>query len=84
MYSIYSSTKAAIVNFVQAVAEAVADENIRINVMNPERTNTPMRRRNFGNEPIETLVDSRRVAEVTIKTILADFTGQVIDIRRES
>ena len=83
MYSIYSSAKAAVVNFVQAIAEEVADENIRINVMNPERTNTPMRVRNFGNEPAGTLLDSRKVAQATIRTIGTDFTGQVIDVRKE-
>lgn len=50
MYSIYSSAKAAIVNFAQAVAEETAEEGICINVINPERTDTPMRRKNFGKE----------------------------------
>ena len=83
MYSIYSSSKAAIVNFVQAIAEETAEEGIRINVINPERTDTPMRRRNFGYEDPTTLLESRVVAETAIRAVLADFTGQVIDVRRD-
>ena len=62
MYSIYSSTKAAIVNFVQAISEEYNDFGIKINVMNPERTDTPMRRNNFGIEPKQTLLTASEVA----------------------
>ena len=82
LYSLYSSSKAAIVNFAQAMAEETIGDGVRINVMNPERTDTPMRRSNFGNEPKDTLLDSVTVAEATIRTLLAEYTGQVIDIRR--
>lgn len=81
-YSIYSSTKAAITNFVQAVAEETYEDKIRINVMNPERTDTPMRRKNFGEEPKDTLCPSAKVAEETLLTLMADFTGQIVDVRR--
>lgn len=53
LYSIYSSSKAAIVNFVQGMAEELYSDSIRINALNPERTATPMRFENFGKEPIE-------------------------------
>lgn len=82
MYSIYSSTKCANVNFVQAISEEYRDSGIRINAINPERTNTPMRRKNFGIEPEKTLLNPDKVAEVTLKTITEDITGQVIDVRR--
>lgn len=42
-YSIYSSTKAAIVNFVQAIAQEWEPFGIAVNCINPERTKTPMR-----------------------------------------
>ena len=83
-YSIYSSTKAAVVNFMQALAQEWEVDNIRVNVMNPERTNTPMRVKNFGNEPEGTLLDAAIVAEDSLKTLLADVTGQVIDVRRKN
>lgn len=83
-YSIYSSTKAAIVNFVQAVAEETLKDDIRINVINPERTKTPMRVKNFGVEPEETLLTSNQVARVSLNTLISNYTGQVIDVRREN
>ena len=65
MYSLYSSLKAAIVNFVQALSEEWFDSGIRVNCINPERTKTPMRVKNFGNEPEGTLLDPRTVAVLT-------------------
>lgn len=81
MYSMYSSSKAAIVNFVQAISEELYEDNIRINVVNPERTDTPMRRKNFGYEAPETLLSSRKVAGATLSVISSEFTGQVVDVR---
>lgn len=80
-YSIYSSTKAAVVNFMQALAQEWESSQIRINVINPERTKTNMRVRNFGNEPDHTLLKAEEVAKASIKTLLSDFTGQVIDVK---
>ena len=82
-YSIYSSTKAAIVNFVQAVAQEWDGDGIKINCINPERTKTPMRQKNFGIEPDDTLLMPKRVAEATLRTLASDCTGQVIDVRRK-
>ena len=81
LYSIYSSTKAAVVNFMQALAQEWDSDGIRINVMNPERTKTPMRTRNFGNEPEGTLLDAQVVAEASLMTLVSDVTGQVFDVR---
>lgn len=80
-YSIYSSTKCATVNFVQALAEEWATFNIRVNCINPERTKTPMRVKNFGIEPDNTLLKSMDVAIVSAKLLLSDVTGQVIDVK---
>lgn len=82
-YSIYSSTKAAIVNFVQAVAQEWEPVGIAVNCINPERTKTPMRVSNFGVEPDDTLLRPEVVAEATVRTLLSDYTGQVIDVRRK-
>lgn len=78
LYSIYSSTKAAIVNLVQAVSEELYHDQVRINAINPERTATPMRFENFGKEPEDTLLSPAKVADVSLKTLLSDLTGQVI------
>ena len=48
-YSIYSSTKAAIVNFVQAIAQEWEPFGIAVNCINPERTKTPMRVKKLRN-----------------------------------
>jgi 2-C-methyl-D-erythritol 4-phosphate cytidylyltransferase len=81
-YSLYSSTKAAAVNFVQAIAQEWDHNHIKVNCINPERTKTRMRIENFGIEPEESLLNPEQVALVCIKTILADYTGQVIDIKK--
>lgn len=80
-YSLYSSTKAAVVNFVQAIAEEWDEYDIRINCINPQRTKTPMRVANFGIEPEDSLLKSGEVAEAALKTLLSEFTGEVVDIK---
>ncbi len=84
LYSIYSSTKAAIVNFVQALAEEWEKDEIKVNVINPERTATPMRFSNFGKEPEGSLLMPEVVAEKTLNTLISDYTGQVIDVKKMS
>lgn len=80
-YTIYSSTKCATVNFVQAVAEEWIHFGIRVNCINPERTKTPMRVKNFGNEDESTLLKSETVAELSAKVLVSKFTGQIIDVK---
>lgn len=80
-YSLYSSTKAAVVNFVQAIAEEWEGDGISVNCINPERTNTPMRVSNFGVEEPSTLLSSENVAKVALGTLLSDITGQVVDVK---
>ncbi len=81
LYAVYSSSKAAVVNLVQAVAEEMAPRGVRINAINPERTDTSMRQENFGIEPPETLLKAETVAAATIRTLLSPFSGTVIDVR---
>ncbi len=82
LYSTYSSAKAGIVNLTQALAEELSNDKIRVNVINPERTATPMRLKAFGQEPEGSLLSPEKVAEASLKTLLADLTGQVIDVRK--
>jgi 2-C-methyl-D-erythritol 4-phosphate cytidylyltransferase len=81
-YSLYSSSKAAVVNLTQALAEEWHSEDIRVNCINPERTDTPMRRRAFGREPAETLLTAEAVASQALSVLIGNSTGQVFDIRR--
>ena len=82
-YSLYSSAKAATVNLTQALADEWAMDGVRVNCINPERTATPMRTKAFGKEPADSLLDSETVARTSLDVIVSDFTGHVIDVRRE-
>jgi 2-C-methyl-D-erythritol 4-phosphate cytidylyltransferase len=82
-YSIYSAAKAGVVNLTQALADEWNSYGIRVNCINPERTDTPMRRTAFGREEPSTLLDPRQVALSTASVIASDCNGQVIDVRRE-
>jgi 2-C-methyl-D-erythritol 4-phosphate cytidylyltransferase len=79
-YALYSSSKAAIVNLTQALSQEW--EEIKVNCINPERTKTPMRERNFGIEPEEMLLKAKDVAVKTLKLALSDVSGLVVDVRR--
>ena len=83
-YALYSSTKAALVNLTQALADEWLADGIRVNVLNPERTRTPMRLEAFGDEPDHTLLDSGAVAATALDVLSADLTGQVFDVRLPS
>ena len=83
-YSLYSSSKAAIVNLTQALAEEWHSQFIRINCINPERTDTPMRRRAFGIEPPDSLLSARSVALLSLGVLLEDTSGQILDITAQS
>ena len=43
-----------------------------------------MRVKNFGVEPDDTLLRSEVVADATVHCLLADYTGQVIDVKRQA
>ena len=80
-YSLYSSSKAAIVNLTQALGEEWVDKGVRINCINPERTATPMRKKAFGEEDPAKLLTARDVAEVSIDSLISDTTGQIFEVR---
>lgn len=82
LYGMYSATKAATVNLTQSLAEEWAEFGVRVNVINPERTKTPMRTNAFGDEPEGTLLTAEQVAIAALDTLSRDVTGQVVDVRR--
>lgn len=83
LYALYSSSKAAIVNFTQALADEWSVENIHVNCINPERTATPMRMANFGLEPNELLLDPKDVAMTSLKVLGSKKTGMIVDVRKD-
>lgn len=79
-YSTYSSSKAAVVNLTQALADEWADAEIKVNCINPERAATPMRTKAFGKEPPETLLDPDDVARRALGVLVGSSTGLVYDV----
>ncbi|WP_320780552.1 bifunctional cytidylyltransferase/SDR family oxidoreductase [Streptomyces sp. CRN 30] len=82
-YSLYSSTKAAMVNLTQALSDEWAGDGVRVNCVNPERTATPMRTKAFGQEPAGSLLSSDAVARASLDVLLSELTGHVIDVRQQ-
>jgi 2-C-methyl-D-erythritol 4-phosphate cytidylyltransferase len=80
-YSVYSATKAAMVNFTQGLSEELEEQNIRVNIVNPDRTDTPMRRKYFKDYK-PTLIDPKTVASAALRVMTSDITGSVIDIKK--
>jgi ribitol-5-phosphate 2-dehydrogenase (NADP+) / D-ribitol-5-phosphate cytidylyltransferase len=81
-YSMYSATKAAVVNLTQALADEWSAAGIRVNCINPERTRTSMRVAAFGEEPPSGLLNSAAVALRSVDVLVSGLTGQVVDVRR--
>ncbi|MEC5200574.1 2-C-methyl-D-erythritol 4-phosphate cytidylyltransferase [Arthrobacter sp. PL16] len=80
-YTVYSATKAALVNLTQALADEWGCDSIRVNCISPSRTATPMREKAFGHEDEQTLVQAADVARVSAQVLASDITGQVFDVR---
>jgi len=80
-YALYSSSKAAIVNLTQALGEEWINKKVRVNCINPERTATPMRVTNFGQEDPNTLLSAEKVAYASINTLISHITGQIVDVK---
>ncbi len=80
-YSLYSATKAAVVNFVQAISSEWEPHHIHVNCVNPERTKTPMRLSAFGMEPEGTLLSADVVARVSLGVLCSELNGQIVDVK---
>lgn len=79
-YVLYSSAKAALVNFTQGLAEERPALNI--NVLVPGRTDTKMRRENFPEENQDTLLSPEEVAKTIVNILKQDtLTGSTIETR---
>jgi 2-C-methyl-D-erythritol 4-phosphate cytidylyltransferase len=79
-YAAYSSSKAALVNFCQALAEELSPWGIRVNIASPSRVNTPLRFRNFGHEAPSTLLDPDYVARQFVNALKVETTGSVFEV----
>ena len=81
-YAPYSSSKAGVVNFVQALADEWAHDGIRVLAICPERTKTELREKAFGEEPADSLLSAEVVASETVNAIVSGQSGVVVEIRR--
>ncbi|MGO1629737.1 MAG: 2-C-methyl-D-erythritol 4-phosphate cytidylyltransferase, partial [Microbacterium sp.] len=63
--------------------EEWANDGVRINCINPQRTRTPMREQAFGSEPDGSLLDPERVASVSLQVLNSNMTGQIVTVRLE-
>ncbi|MCB1085274.1 MAG: 2-C-methyl-D-erythritol 4-phosphate cytidylyltransferase [Chlamydiia bacterium] len=80
-YTLYSSAKAAIVNFSQGLAEERPD--LHINTIVPQRTNTPMRSANFPNEDANTLLSPNEVASAILSLLKqTGTTASLFEVRK--
>lgn len=79
-YAAYSSSKAALVNFCQALAEEVDCWKVKVNVASPGRVSTDLRYRNFGKEPPGTLLNPEHVAKEIVSALTMGTTGSVFEI----
>ncbi|MCU1572612.1 MAG: 2-C-methyl-D-erythritol 4-phosphate cytidylyltransferase [Micrococcaceae bacterium] len=80
-YTVYSATKAAVVNLTQALADEWSTDGIRVNCVSPSRTATPMREKAFGHEDTDSLLAAATVAQASAQVLAEDMTGQVFDVR---
>ncbi|PIS01726.1 MAG: hypothetical protein COT84_00800 [Chlamydiae bacterium CG10_big_fil_rev_8_21_14_0_10_35_9] len=81
-YGIYSSTKAALVNFTQSLADEKKD--LCVNVIVPQRTDTKMRRMHFSAKENENLLDPKTIAVKVLKILkVKNLSGEIIEIRAQ-
>ena len=81
-FTVYSSAKAAVVNFTQGLAEE--RPNTYINAVVPQRTHTPMRTQNYLNEDIASLLTPQEVASEILALLRHQgLTGSIIEIRKK-
>ena len=65
----------------QALADEWSEIGVKVNCVNPERTQTAMRLRAFGAEQPGTLLSSMAVAMTAVDVLVSELTGHVIDVR---
>jgi ribitol-5-phosphate 2-dehydrogenase (NADP+) / D-ribitol-5-phosphate cytidylyltransferase len=79
-FTVYASTKAAVVNFTQGLAEE--RPTLCINALVPARANTAMRLANFPQDERETLLEPQQIAREIITLLKQNsITGSVIEVR---
>ncbi len=78
-YAAYSSSKAALVNLIQAAADEYPQ--YRLNVVSPQRANTELRINAFGAESSTKLLSPDVISERLFHVMNTDATGMNFDVR---
>jgi len=79
--AIYASSKAGLNNLTQSLSVELLPYKIRVNCINPPRTDTPMRDKAFPNENKDLLASPLDVANDIIQYCYGDETGQIINLQ---
>jgi len=82
--AIYASSKAGLNNLTQSLSAELQTQGIRVNCINPPRTNTPMREKAFPNEDKSLLADPLLVAEDILQYCYGDETGHIVNLKYSS
>lgn len=81
-YALYSSAKAALVNFTQGLSEERTD--LCVNVLAPHRTLSPLRTANFGQEEQSELLDPEDIAREVVSLLKQnELTGGLFEVRKD-
>ena len=82
-FALYSSAKAAVVNFTQGLAEERPE--LFINALVPQRTHTSMRIENFPEEDPASLLNPEDVAKEIISLLKQrSLTGTIVEVRKKT
>jgi len=79
-FPIYSASKAATVNLTESMSEILSGYNIRINCVNPGRTNTKIT--DYLGITGDDSLDARDVAQIIVDYSTTTLTGMIVNIRR--
>lgn len=80
-FALYSSSKAAVVNFTQALSEE--RPHLYVNALVPQRTQTKMRFSHFPHEPQDSLLQPKEVAQTIVDILKQDIiTGSIFEVRK--
>ena len=83
-YSLYSASKAGLVNFSQALASEYEDFGIKVNVVSPPRTRTRLYLNLNPNADLGDLYDPDDAGKIIASYCVGEETGQVIDLKISS
>ena len=82
--AIYASSKAGLNNLTQSLSAELQIRGIRVNCINPPRTNTPMREKAFPNEDKSLLADPLLVAKDILQYCSGNETGHIVNLKYTS